>query len=325
MTYVEWINQRIRSLSAGAEHLIAYGQNITAGSHLSGLTRGFRPGPGGLALNAPNIENTLVGLGFGVMLRGLPAIFFCKQQDFLLLGIDHMVNTYAAIRHRPNLGSFTIFAIVVDSGFEGPQSSLHNLSDFCSLAQAPGFLITNRHDAETILDRHLVSPGFRLIGISQRLFRTEPISFPEPPEIFEDGGLFRYAKGNDATVVSFNLAFPQAHEAWKAIQAVGKSASLFSVNNVWSVDWAPLLRDIAATRRLVILDDGKSARRQSDSFLNAVYAQGNLAKLVRIDRPYHPDRFKPNADQLVVDPAAVLAELGWTARGEAVGHPAVAG
>jgi pyruvate/2-oxoglutarate/acetoin dehydrogenase E1 component len=322
VTYVETINQRVCVLCAGTERLIAYGQNITAGSHLSGLTRGFKPGPGGLVINTPNIENTLVGLGFGVMLRGLPAIFFCKQQDFLLLGIDHMVNTHAAIRHRPGLGSFTIFAIVVDSGFEGPQSSLHNLSDFCSLAQVPGFLINNRHDAETILERHLISPGFRIIGISQRLFKSEPISFSPPPEVFENGALFRYAQGTDATVVSFNLAFPQAHQTWKAIHAAGKSASLFSVNNVWNVDWAPVVRDVAKTGRLVILDDGKSARRQSDGFLNAVYAQGNLRKLARIERPFHLDGLRPNADQLVVDTDAILAELGLAA-GDPAGIPAV--
>jgi pyruvate/2-oxoglutarate/acetoin dehydrogenase E1 component len=311
MTYVDWINERACSISAGTERLIAYGQNITAGSHLSGLTRGLRAGPGGLTLNTPNIENTLVGLGFGIMLRGLPAIFFCKQQDFLLLGLDHMVNTYAAIRHRSGPGSFTIFAVVVDSGFEGPQSSLHNLSDFCSLAQVPGFLINNRHDAEIVLDLHLVSPGFRLIGISQRLFRTEPITFPESPESFEKGALFRYARGADATVVSFNLAFPQAHETWKAIQAIGRSASLFSVNNVWTVDWTPLLRDVAETGRLVILDDGKSARRQSDGFLNAVYAQGNIREVVRIDRPFHPDGCKPNADQLIIDTSTILTDLDF--------------
>jgi pyruvate/2-oxoglutarate/acetoin dehydrogenase E1 component len=319
VNYIETINQKICALGAGTERLIAYGQNITAGSHLSGLTRGFRCGPGGLTLNTPNIENTLVGLGFGVMLRGLASIFFCKQQDFLLLGLDHMVNTYAAIRHRPNLGSFTIFAIVVDSGFEGPQSSLHNLSDFCSLAQAPGYLITNRHDAETVLDCHLVSPGFRLIGISQRLFKTEPISFPKPPESFEAGAVFQYAQGRDATVVSFNLAFPQAYEISKAIDATGKSASLFSVNNVWNVDWTPILRDIAETGRLVIVDDGKSARRQSDAFLNAVYAQGNLRKLVRIERPFGLDGLKPNADQLVVDTSAVLAGLGLASANDPVG------
>src|SRR5262245_48555872 len=111
-SYVEYINARIRARTCDAERLIAYGQNITAGSHLSGLTRGLCAGAGGLILNTPNIENTLVGVGFGVMLRAMAAIFFCKQQDFLLLGMDQIVNTYNAIRHRPDLGSFTIVAIV---------------------------------------------------------------------------------------------------------------------------------------------------------------------------------------------------------------------
>ena len=54
-------------------------------------------------INTPNLENTLVGTGFGLMLSGLQAAFFMKQQDFLLLGVDHLVNTYnsdPAPRHR---------------------------------------------------------------------------------------------------------------------------------------------------------------------------------------------------------------------------------
>ena len=63
----------------------------------------------GIVLNTPNVENTLVGFGFGMMLNGVNSVFFMKQFDFLLLGMDQLVNTYNVIRQNEPKASFTIF------------------------------------------------------------------------------------------------------------------------------------------------------------------------------------------------------------------------
>ena len=98
MKLVEYVNLTIRELVKEKENIVLYGQNINAGSCLSGLTRRFAENTRGLTLNTPNAENTLVGVGFGLMLKGVNSIFFMKQLDFLLLGLDHVVNTYNIIR-----------------------------------------------------------------------------------------------------------------------------------------------------------------------------------------------------------------------------------
>src|SRR5262245_34206829 len=294
--YVEYINSRIRTRMSSAERLIAYGQNIAAGSHLSGLTRGLAGGRGSSIINTPNIENALAGIGFGVMLRGMSAIFFCKQQDFLLLGMDHIVNSYNAIRHRNDLGSFTIVAIVVDSGFEGPQSGLHNLSDICSVAHAPGYLIAGSHDADLVIDRHLIAPGFRIIGVSQRLFRTPIIDRRATPGSNSNDDVVQYGDGADVTVAAFNLALPQAIEAVRAIEAAGRTAALFSVLNVWSPDWMPILTSLERTKNLLILDDGKSATRLSDRFLSEALLRCHPDRVVNVRREFSTEWSKPNAD-----------------------------
>lgn len=310
--YIEYINARIRARMNSAERLIAYGQNIAAGSHLSGLTRGLAVGRNSLILNTPNVENTLVGIGFGVMLRGISAIFFCKQQDFLLLGMDHIVSTYNAIRHRSSLGSFSIVAIVVDSGFEGPQSGLHNLSDICSIAHVPGYLITASHDADIIIDRHLISPGFRLIGVSQRLFRTPIVDMPALPNTNTDGDVVQYSDGDDATVVAFNLALPQAIAITQTIGALHRTAALFSVNNVWTPDWTSILTSLARTSRLVVVDGGKSTNRQSDRFLKDALLHCRPRAVVNVGRQFGIDWARPNADQLEIDVQAVMQDLGFS-------------
>jgi pyruvate/2-oxoglutarate/acetoin dehydrogenase E1 component len=322
MTYVESVNAYIRERMARTQRLVAFGQNITAGSCLSGLTRGITTGPGGLLLNTPNVENTLVGAGMGVMLRGLDAIFFCKQQDFLLLGIDHMVNTYNALRHRDDLGSFTIVAIVVDSGFEGPQSRLNNLSDFCSLANVPGFAISGDFDARAIVERHLVAPGFRLIAVSQRLFRTEIATFGTGQAAdLGDAGVIRYARGGDATVVGFNLAMPQADEAWRAVGASGRTSSLFGVHDAWIPDWASAVEDAVRSGRLIVLDDARSVNRQSDRFVNAVRARRPDTLVVHPARAFCVEDLRPHADAFALDVPGLLRALDGADRARALAIP----
>src|SRR5262245_16358024 len=199
MNYLTHVNALIKAKVAEKRPLVMFGQNIAAGSCVGGLTRGLKSGNGHHVLNTPNCENTLVGTGFGLMLSGVSSLFLMKQQDFLLLGIDQLVNSYNMIRRRKLESSFTIVNVVVDSGYEGPQSALNNFHDFCSIARIPGYAITNKHDADFIMQRHLLAPGFRIIGVSQRLAKTDLLEMSDPVSHDENGEIFQYAEGDDVT------------------------------------------------------------------------------------------------------------------------------
>ena len=80
MKYVEFINSAMKAKISQEEGLVLFGQNISAGSCLSGLTRNLKVGRDGLIINTPNCENTLCGVGFGLMISGTNSIFFMKQQ-----------------------------------------------------------------------------------------------------------------------------------------------------------------------------------------------------------------------------------------------------
>ncbi len=74
--------------------MLLFGENIDTGSRIAGLARGLKVNPAGRILNVGNCELTHIGLGLGMMLDGGNAVVFMKQLDFLLLGIDQMVNTF---------------------------------------------------------------------------------------------------------------------------------------------------------------------------------------------------------------------------------------
>lgn len=306
MTYVEFLNQRFKSFCTGQDRVVIYGQNVSTGSCLSGLSRGFDKTPGCTVLNTTNAENTLVGMGFGLMLRGVSSIFFMKQQDFLLLGIDQLVNTWNALRHRDIRASFTVVAIVVDTGWEGPQSCLNNLADYASIARIPAFTPTTAAEIEHLAGVEMPRPGVRLVGVSQRLFR-QPVDASAGRPAVTDGSVFSYAEGPAATIAAFNLAFPQAKAVHETLAAGGHAATLFSVPGALEPDYTPILADLARTGRLVVVDDGKGVNTPAQRLIALARAACPGLTVVQAGRQWSPDWAVPNADIMPFDPAGVAA------------------
>lgn len=311
MKYIEYLNQRICAETASYDDtLVMFGQNIASGSCLGGLTRNLPTGPVRRILNTPNVENTMVGAGFGMMMTGVSSIFFMKQQDFLLLSIDQLVNTYNYVRLSDPKASFTIVTVVVDLGYQGIQSSLNNFADFCSIARIPGYTVTNRHDSEQILANQLISPGFRIIGVSQRLFHGELIDpTEEPVQVINGGDIFGYGRGSDATIVAFNFSLPQALELRHELAQRGVSASIFSVNTALPIDWAPILHDVCRTHRAILLDDSKSVNRACYSLATALYERAHCERVVVVARESNDTLLRPHPETFTVDADHVLNEL----------------
>ena len=302
MTYVRFVNHMICEALGRAGRFVAFGQNISAGSCLAGLTRGLPSRDGLRVINTPNCENAQVGLGFGMMLRGVDCAFFVKQLDFLLLTCDQMVNTYNMIRQKTEAASFTIVAIVVDSGYEGPQSRLNNLADFCSMGDLRAFAVTNKLDAEAVFGCEFQSPGFRIIAVSQRLFGEALLSPGGDSQAFGGCDIIRYAEGQDVTIVAHNFAFPRTaalsqlcRERWQL------NPSLFSVPAAHRVDWRPILDDLKRSRRLVILDDGRGLNRQSHQLRLEAQEIVPAERILAFERPVSTDLIRPNADLFEVD------------------------
>lgn len=316
MKYIQHLNDLIRATTGSHEGpLVMFGQNIAAGSCLGGLTRNLPTGPMHHVLNTPNVENTMVGAGFGMMMTGVSSIFFMKQQDFLLLGIDQLVNTYNYVRLSEPAASFTIVNIVVDLGYQGIQSSLNNFADFCSIARVPGYTVTNRQDTEGVFATHLISPGFRIIGVSQRLFHSELIDWTEGPvESIEKDSIFLYSRGSDVTIAAFNFSLPQALELRREFALRGVSASVFSVNAALPVDWAPILEDARRTRQAVLLDDSKSVNRPCYALAMALYESAACENVVVVARKSTDELLRPHPEAFIVDADKVLIQIAAPGR-----------
>jgi len=302
MNYAGYLNQTLKSALASHSDTILFGQNVTAGSCISGMTREIGEDTGCATYNTQNSENTLAGAGFGMMLNGVSSVYFMKQQDFLLLGVDQLVNTYNFVRLTEPSASFTIVTVVVDNGYQGMQSSLNNFGDFLSIARIEGYAVTNTLDTKRVVQRHLVAPGFRILGVSQRLFGRSPIDFPSALYEHPDGEWFLYTDGGGAAVVCFNFSLPQGLELCNALEKDGIKTSLISVNAAMPVAWSGIAEAAQNADKLIILDDTKSAHSSCHQFLAYLHKQRDHNTTLHIKREFHDESWLyPNRDELTVD------------------------
>lgn len=311
MNYIDFINETLKKEVLSRENVVAFGQNVSTGSCISGFTKGIKTSSSGRVINSTNSENSLCGMGFGLMLSGANGIFFMKQLDFLLLGIDQLVDTFNVIRNLPEKprGSFTIMPVIVDIGFQGPQSSLNNFADFCSIARISGYTLTNKIDAEEIISNKMISSGFRIIGVSQRMFKEELIA---PEKIIyknEDLTFFQYEDGKDATIVSFNFSFPQAWAIKKSMDEKGLKSSLFNVNAMTPVNWERIIQNVNETKKLIVLDDSKSENLPLYSLVAEAGRKSKPEKVIILKRELDENWLTPNSDYLEVDSQKVISAL----------------
>ena len=251
--------------STGAP-LVMAGENIDTGSRIAGIARGLEPKDGDRILNLGNCELTHCGIGFGVMLDGGHFALFMKQLDFLLLGLDQLVNTYQFIRaHRDpaELGSFTIYLIVCDQGYQGAQSSLNAVGDVAALARIPTFCLNAVADIDEVVRKEFFGRGVRIVAVSQRQFGMDPLVL-DLVERSSDLSSFRYSRGDDLTLVSFNFALRQCVDIVGRLEAVGLTVDLFHHNFVPGADRAPLVESAQRTGHLLVLDDSKSYLKMAD-------------------------------------------------------------
>ena len=314
MKYTEYINLLIKERVKSFDNCILFGQNINAGSCLGGLTKNIILKDNSCIINSTNAENSLVGFGFGIMMNGAASVFLMKQLDFLLLGIDQLVNKYNIVRSvndKYPIGSFTIVATVVDSGYDGPQSSFNNFHDICSIARVNGFNINNKSDADHVFTNEFLKPGFRIIALSQRLSKNEINETALPLKVLANSNIFQYSEGNDVTIVSINFSFCQASGLVKYLLENKIAATHFHVNNIINSDWDEVILNVAKTRKIIIIDDSKSIQTATDLLLSHLSGI-DIQKKIIIKKEISSDWLYPRSDIFEINEKSILNQLSIT-------------
>jgi len=263
---------------------ILFGQNITSGSRISGMTNFIDYLKKKIEIiNTQNSENTLIGFGLGLALNGSKSIYFAKQLDFILLGIDHIVNTVNSLILQNVKGNFSIITYIVDSGSEGPQSRFHSLQEIANLSNAYCVYLIFPEDIKYNIKK-INKNILNIFCLSQKNSRLD--MNPKCIKIYEKGKIFKYSSGNNATIVAVGFSSYFVYE--NIIKKNSDKYDFFSVNNPIVENFDIVIKSAKKTKKVILFDDSRSPNKNLLDKLELILK--NLNKDIKFLKYYRKDK-----------------------------------
>lgn len=306
MDYITAVNSFLKKELANHSTSVVYGQNINAGSRLGGFAKGLDSIQGCEVINTPNVENSLVGMGFGLMLKNIPSVFMMKQQDFLLLGVDQLVNTWNALKSRGSFVPFVIAMIVVDNGWEGPQSSFNNTNSLAKLSDLKCSIVNGFDVSEKTIHQAFVG-GPSLLAISQKMFKVEN---PGVSDIYNkvetiNYNLYvsKYIEAKKIVLISINFTGEDCLKIGQNAFDLGLNIALFLFNTNHYKILESDLELIKEANQVIIFDDSKSTVSGTNEIIMQILRYISVEKIKCIVREDYEKWYVPNVDSLSYDNA----------------------
>jgi len=301
MDYITTVNGFLKKELANHSTSVVYGQNINAGSRLGGFAKGLDSIEGCEVINTPNVENSLVGMGFGLMLKNIPSVFMMKQQDFLLLGVDQLVNTWNALKSRGPFVPFVVAMIVVDNGWEGPQASFNNTNSLAELSDLKCFIV-NGVDVSEIAMHQAFSGGPSLLAISQKMFKLESQELSELFSKVEKLNYNLYTSKNLGTkkivIISMNFTAESCLEISKNAIDIGLNVDLLIFyTNQFKISNNDL-DSFKDAEVVIVLDDSKSTSNRINELVIEITRYVSVDKIKSVVRKDISIWHVPNVDCL---------------------------
>lgn len=282
LNYTQLVNSKVKKQFEKYDNSVIFGQNIVAGSRISGLGAGLDNLSGLTAINTTNSENSLMGMGFGLSLSGIPSLFLMKQHDFALLGLDQLINTNNVLRNGRMKSPFVVLMVIVDSGFEGPQASLSSLDEFASLTKAPVRFLSTRESIEIAFE-HSKEPGLHFLALSQLNMKRNVLESSSTS--YKTSSAVKYKSQNlkqsqrSIAIVFFGVEIGIGLETSRTLEVAGIYVDLFVMcelsNRIVTTDFVNELQNYD---EVVIIDTGKSDIHFSSNLTTALLSRAQKVR-----------------------------------------------
>jgi pyruvate/2-oxoglutarate/acetoin dehydrogenase E1 component len=257
--YREAIARAVREEMRRDERVILLGQDVArmGGSYYEfvGLYDEFG---GARVRNMPVAEAAMVGIGVGAAAAGMRPLVSITYMDFLMLGLDPLVNYGAKLRYKTG-GQLSVPVVIKTTAGAKGQGVAHSQCIESWLMSVPGLKIvapSTAEDAYGLMKSALNADGPVLFVDHKRLF-------PGAGEVGADDHAIPMGKaalrrhGNDVTIVTHSYMARVALDAAEMLAAQGIAADVIDMRSLAPLDIEALCHSVARTRALLTLEEGQ--------------------------------------------------------------------
>lgn len=257
--YAEAINEALHQLLAEDDSVFILGQGVDnpwyVGSTAVGLVDEFGRDR---VIDPPIDENGMNGFGIGAALTGMRPIVIHPRLDFLLYGLDQMINQ-ASNWHYMFRGKRSVPMVlwgIVNRG--GEQGAQHSQAIHAFFNHVPGLKVampSTPRDAKGLLITAVRDPDPVVFIDDRWLYDDEG---PVPEEMYEiplgEAEILR--EGSDVTLAASSYMCQLCLEAAGEMAAGGLEAEVVNLRSLTPLDRETLRASVSRTGRLLVADGG---------------------------------------------------------------------
>ncbi len=257
--YEAAINEALHQEMGADPSVMLIGQGVKSpwyvGNTCTGLIERFGEGR---IIDTPVSENAITGAAVGAALAGMRAIVVHPRVDFLVYGLDPLVNE-AANWHYMNGGRASVPMVVwaiINRG--GEQAAQHSQSLHAWFAHVPGLKVVmpaTPYDAKGLLIA-AIRDNNPVVYMPDRWLHGYQGPVPEEPYAVPIGKAALRREGTDLTIVASSYMAAEAIKAAEELEHRGIDAEIVDLRTIKPLDREAIVASVRKTGRLLAVDGG---------------------------------------------------------------------
>jgi pyruvate/2-oxoglutarate/acetoin dehydrogenase E1 component len=257
--YREAIARALHEKMAADERVFVMGQDVGAygGAYreFDGLFTAFGSAR---VRDTPVAEAAMIGIGLGAAAAGMRPVVSITYMDFLMLGLDPLVNYGAKLRYKTG-GRLTAPMVVKATAGAKRQGVAHSQCIESWLMGVPGLKLlapATPADAYGLLSAALEEPGPVVFIDHKKLFPI-PGEVPVAPYRTPIGKAQIIRAGTDVTITTHSYMTRIALAAADFLSAQGISCEIIDLRSLLPLDIDLIAGSVARTGALLTLEEGQ--------------------------------------------------------------------
>jgi len=312
----EAIRMGLREALETDDRVFLMGEDIGAYQGSYAVTRGFFEefGPHRIR-DCPIAESVIIGSATGAAMAGLRPIVEMMTINFMLLGIDQVVNHAAKMSYMSNGQIQVPLVIRAVTGGGGRLGATHSQNFEGWFASVPGLKVcvpSDPYDALGLLRTAIADPN-PVIFAEHGLLYGKRGEVPEEPYTVPMGEAVVRRAGKDVTVAAYGRMVYTCLEAADWLSKRGVEAEVIDLRTLYPLDIDAIVRSVEKTNRVVIVEENWRRGGFSGEIASAVqqeafdYLDGPVGRVNGHDvpAPYNASL----EDGQIPDAARVIAEI----------------